>query len=107
MIVSVPKESAPGERRVALVPELVSKLTKAGLEVVVQSGAGAAAGFLDPSYTGVGARIEPEVFNKADVLLKVQPPQGSPPIKRRSWSLKGRKMYSAVLLPTIRRGDHR
>jgi NAD(P) transhydrogenase subunit alpha len=74
MIVSVPKESAPGERRVALVPELVSKLTKAGLEVVVQSGAGAAAGFLDPSYTGVGARIEPEVFNKADVLLKVQPP---------------------------------
>src|SRR5712692_2549827 len=74
MIVSVPKESAPDERRVALVPELVPKLTKAGLEVVVQSGAGAAAGFLDPSYTGVGARIEPEVFNKADVLLKVQPP---------------------------------
>ncbi len=74
MIVSVPKESAPGERRVALVPELVPKLTKAGLEVVVQSDAGAAAGFLDPSYIGVGARIEPEVFNKADVLLKVQPP---------------------------------
>jgi NAD(P) transhydrogenase subunit alpha len=74
MIVGVPKESAPGERRVALVPELVPKLTKAGLEVVVQSGAGAAAGFLDPSYIGVGARIEPEVFNKADVLLKVQPP---------------------------------
>ncbi len=74
MIVSVPKESAPGERRVALVPELVPKLTKAGLEIVVQSGAGAAAGFLDPSYIGVGARIEPEVFNKADVLLKVQPP---------------------------------
>jgi proton-translocating NAD(P)+ transhydrogenase subunit alpha len=74
MIVSVPKESAPDERRVALVPELVPKLTRAGLEVVVQSGAGAAAGFLDPSYIGVGARIEPEVFNKADVLLKVQPP---------------------------------
>ena len=65
MIVSVPKESAPGEQRVALVPELVPRLTKAGLEVVVQSGAGAAAGFLDPSYIGVGARIEPEVFNKA------------------------------------------
>lgn len=74
MIVSVPKESAPGEWRVALVPELVPKLTKAGLEVVVQSGAGAAAGFLDSSYIGVGARIEAEVFNKADVLLKVQPP---------------------------------
>src|SRR6266849_4437547 len=74
MIVSVPKESAPDERRVALVPELVPKLTRAGLEVVVQSGAGGAAGFLDPSYIGVGARIEPEVFDKADVLLKVQPP---------------------------------
>jgi NAD(P) transhydrogenase subunit alpha len=74
MIVSVPKESAPGERRVALVPELVPKLIKAGLEVVVQSGAGAAAGFLDSSYLGVGARIEPEVFGKADVLLKVQAP---------------------------------
>src|SRR2546427_12661503 len=74
MIVSIPKESALGERRVALVPELVPKLTKAGLEVIVQSGAGAAAGFLDPPYIDAGARIEPDVFEKADVLLKVQPP---------------------------------
>ncbi len=74
MIVSIPKESALGERRVALVPELVPKLTKAGLEVIVQSGAGAAAGFLDPSYIDAGARIEPDVFENADVLLKVQPP---------------------------------
>jgi len=74
MIVSVPKESVPGEWRVALVPELVLKLIKAGLEVVVQSGAGAAAGFLDPSYIEKGARVEPDVFERADVLLKVQPP---------------------------------
>jgi len=74
MIVSIPKESALGERRVALVPELVPKLTKAGLEVIVQSGAGAAAGFLDPPYIDAGARIEPDVFENADVLLKVQPP---------------------------------
>ncbi len=74
MIVSVPKESVPGERRVALVPELVPKLIKAGLEVVVQSGAGTAAGFLDASYIEKGARVEPDVFDRADILLKVQPP---------------------------------
>ncbi len=74
MIVGVPKETVAGERRVALVPELVPKLTKAGLEVVVQCGAGAAAGFLDAAYADGGARVEPEVFDKANVLLKVQPP---------------------------------
>jgi len=74
MIVGVPTEKFPGERRVALVPELVPKLTKAGLEVLVQSGAGAAAGFSDRSYLERGARLEPEIFQRADILLKVQPP---------------------------------
>jgi H+-translocating NAD(P) transhydrogenase subunit alpha len=74
MIVSVPKETVSGERRVALVPELVPKLTQAGLEVVVQPGAGAAAGFPDASYRDKGARLEADVFDRADVLLKVQPP---------------------------------
>jgi NAD(P) transhydrogenase subunit alpha len=74
MIVGVPKEVVPGERRVALVPELVAKLLKAGLEIHVQTGAGAAAGFLDASYREQGARVEPEVVHAADILLKVQPP---------------------------------
>jgi len=74
MIVGVPTEKLPGERRVALVPELVPKLTKVGLVVLVQSGAGAAAGFSDPSYLERGARLEPEIFQRADILLKVQPP---------------------------------
>jgi NAD(P) transhydrogenase subunit alpha len=74
MIISVPKEVVPGERRVALVPELVAKLAKAGLGICVQPGAGAAAGFLDPSYTEKGARLEPRALENADVLLKVQPP---------------------------------
>jgi len=74
VIVGVPMETIPGERRVALVPELVPKLTLAGLEVVVQPGAGAAAGFLDPAYEAKGARLEPQVFDRADILLKVQPP---------------------------------
>jgi NAD(P) transhydrogenase subunit alpha len=74
MIVSIPKETVPGERRVALVPDLVPRLTKAGLEVVVQPGAGESAGFFDAAYTGKGARLEAEVFGNADILLKVQPP---------------------------------
>jgi NAD(P) transhydrogenase subunit alpha len=59
---------------VALVPDLVPNLTKAGHDVVVQTGAGAAAGFPDTAYTGRGAQVEPEVFDTADILLKVQPP---------------------------------
>ncbi len=74
MIVGVPKETVAGERRVALVPELVSKLTKAGLEVRVQTGAGEPAGFLDPAYQEQGARLENTVIPSADILIKVQPP---------------------------------
>src|SRR5881409_3973864 len=74
IIVSIPKETVPGEQRVALVPELVPRLTEAGLEVAVQSGAGELAGFFDDGYAAKGARLEAEVFDKADILLKVQPP---------------------------------
>jgi NAD(P) transhydrogenase subunit alpha len=74
MIVGVPQETVPGERRVALVPELAAKLRGAGLEVLVQPGAGAAAGFLDAAYEAQGARLEADVFPQSDVLLKVQPP---------------------------------
>ncbi|HEY7426356.1 MAG TPA: Re/Si-specific NAD(P)(+) transhydrogenase subunit alpha [Gemmataceae bacterium] len=74
MIVGVPKESVSGERRVALIPELVANLTKAGLEVLVESGAGAEAGFLDQAYREKGAHLEPDAFANADILLKVQPP---------------------------------
>src|SRR5262245_61553483 len=74
MIVGVPRETAPGERRVALVPDLVAKLAKAGLEVVVQPGAGVPAGFPDTAYRDPGARLEENVFAQADILLKVQPP---------------------------------
>ena len=58
MIVCVPKETAPTERRVALVPDLVPRLTKASLEVVVEPGAGEAAGFPDQAYQEKGARLE-------------------------------------------------
>lgn len=74
MIVGAPKETLPGERRVALVPELVPGITTAGLDVVVEAGAGNAAGFPDSAYAERGARIEAEVLPLSDVLLKVQPP---------------------------------
>jgi H+-translocating NAD(P) transhydrogenase subunit alpha len=74
MIVGVPKETAPNERRVALVPDLVPKLKRAGLEVVVQPDAGAAAGYPDAAYRDQGARLADDVAATADVLLKVQPP---------------------------------
>ena len=74
MIVGVPRETFPGERRVALVPAVVPSLIKAGLEVVVEAGAGAAAGFLDPEYVAKGARIfagRAEVFHAADIVVQV------------------------------------
>jgi NAD(P) transhydrogenase subunit alpha len=74
MIVGIPKETAPHERRVALVPELIPKLTQASLEVWVQPGAGVAAGFPDSIYLEKGARLEPDLIPELDILLKVQPP---------------------------------
>ena len=57
MIVGVVKESFPGEARVAMVPGLVPQLAKAGIEVMIESGAGTAAGFLDQEYTAKGAKV--------------------------------------------------
>src|SRR5262245_57426369 len=74
MIVAVPKETIPGEKRVAMVPDLVPKLVQAGVEIRLQSGAGVAAGFLDQAFTDKGASISPDVLEAADVILKVQPP---------------------------------
>ena len=74
MIVGVPKETAPGERRVALVPELVPRIAKAGASVIIEPGAGEAAGFSNVSYTEQGAGLEADVLASADVVLKVQPP---------------------------------
>jgi NAD(P) transhydrogenase subunit alpha len=74
MIVGVPRESFPGERRVALVPPVVPNLQKAGLEVVVEAGAGAEAGYPDEDYRARGAKVlptRPEVFRAADIVVQV------------------------------------
>ncbi|PYU75994.1 MAG: NAD(P)(+) transhydrogenase (Re/Si-specific) subunit alpha, partial [Acidobacteria bacterium] len=74
MIVGVPRESFPGERRVALVPAAIPNLTKAGLEVAVEAGAGAAAGYPDADFAAKGAKIaadRAEVFRAADIVLQI------------------------------------
>ena len=74
MIVGVPRESFPGERRVALVPAVIPVLAKAGLEVVVQAGAGVEAGYPDAEFAGKGAKIvadRAEVFRAADIIVQI------------------------------------
>src|SRR3954451_17176125 len=74
MRIGVPTETAPGERRVALVPEVVGKLVPAGFEVLVQRGAGAAASFPDAAYEQAGARLVDDPGSGADAIVKVQKP---------------------------------
>ena len=74
MIVGVPKESYPGERRVALVPMVIPNLVKAGFEVVVETGAGAEAGYPDTLYVEKGAQILPDrgaIIGRADIVVQV------------------------------------
>jgi H+-translocating NAD(P) transhydrogenase subunit alpha len=74
MTVGVPRESYPGERRVALVPSVVANLKKAGLDVVVEQNAGLEAGYPDAEYTAKGAKVardRAEVFRTADIIVQV------------------------------------
>jgi NAD(P) transhydrogenase subunit alpha len=74
VIIGVPKESYPGERRVALVPVVVPMLAKAGFQVVVEAGAGEPAGYPDTLYVDKGAKILPDraaVFAAADIVAQV------------------------------------
>jgi H+-translocating NAD(P) transhydrogenase subunit alpha len=76
MRVGVPKETAEGERRVALVPEVVAKLEAKGVDVLVQSGAGADALLPDEVFADAGARLsdDPAEVWRADVVVKISPP---------------------------------
>jgi len=79
MKVAVVKENAPGERRVALVPETVPRLAQAGLEVLVEAGAGDGAWFPDSAYTAAGAAVASteELYATADVILTVTRPDAA------------------------------
>jgi len=80
MIVGVPKESSPGERRVAVVPAVIPALVKAGCELLVESGAGLAAGHDDAAYAAKQARIvdRAALFAESDVILQVLGPGANP-----------------------------
>src|SRR5258708_2012357 len=74
MIVGVPRETFPGERRVALVPSVIPNLAKVGLEVVIEAGAGAEAGYPDAEYVAKGGKVlrdRAEVFRTADIITQV------------------------------------
>jgi len=74
MIVGVPRESYPGERRVALAPAVLANLAKAGIEVTIEAGAGAAAGYPDAEYSEKGAKLvgtRAEVFAAAEIVVQV------------------------------------
>jgi NAD(P) transhydrogenase subunit alpha len=73
MIVGVPKENYPGERRVALVPSVIANLKKAGIEVLIETAAGLAAGYPDADYVEKGAKLaanREEVFRSADIIVQ-------------------------------------
>ena len=97
MRIVVPRESAAGERRVALVPESVKKLIQAGYEVAVESGAGEPAGFPDAAYKEAGAALESDrhtLVSSADVLVKVTAPSTD-----EASALKPGAIYLGSLMP--------
>ncbi len=74
MLIAVPREIREGEKRVALVPDIINKLTRLGFDVVIESGAGVSAQANDTDYVSAGAKIsQGEVLSTADVVLSVQP----------------------------------
>jgi NAD(P) transhydrogenase subunit alpha len=81
MIVGVPRETATGETRVAITPAAAAQLIKRKLDVVVETGAGTAAGFEDTAYSAKGARVttRDEILRSADLLLQVRSPAATDP----------------------------
>jgi NAD(P) transhydrogenase subunit alpha len=87
MRIGVPKETASGERRVALVPEVVSRLTGSGFDVLVEKGAGIEASYTDAAYAEAGAGLVDGVFGQAEGIAKVQKPSADDAAKLRQGDL--------------------
>ncbi len=97
MLIGVPKETFPGERRAALVPASVKKLVGLGLEVLVEAGSGIASGFADSLYEEAGARIEADrkaLLAQADMILRIR----KPPIEEVELLKKG-AIHASLLDP--------
>lgn len=90
LTVGVPRETFPGERRVALIPTAITALNKAKLNVVIQAGAGIEAGFADADYSKAGAQVvasRGEVFSASDVILQVRAAGANRPTARADFDL--------------------
>ena len=102
MRIAVPKETAPGERRVALVPESCKKLIQAGYEISVESGAGEAAGFAGAAYRELGVALEPDpavLLGSADLVLKVTAPAAGESGRDETGWMRPGTIYLGSLMP--------
>jgi NAD(P) transhydrogenase subunit alpha len=102
MKIGVPKEIRPGERRVAATPETVSRLIKLGFDVEIETGAGAGAAFPDSLYEKSGATIQPStaaLWQSADIVLKVQPPEQHPELGDEATLLREGAVLVSFLWP--------
>jgi NAD(P) transhydrogenase subunit alpha len=102
MRIAVPKETAPGERRVALVPESCKKLITAGYEISIEPGAGDAAGYPDDEYraAGVAVRTDPAaLLGAADLVLKVTAPAAGQSVRDEVGWMRPRPIYLGSLMP--------
>jgi H+-translocating NAD(P) transhydrogenase subunit alpha len=101
MHIGVPRETWPGERRVALVPESCKKLIQAGYTVSIEAGAGERAGYIDSSYREAGAGLETDpagLLGSADLVLKVNPPAKRDGQDEVEWMRSG-AIYVGSLMP--------
>jgi NAD(P) transhydrogenase subunit alpha len=125
MRVGIPKELTPGETRVAVIPAAIPGLTKAGLDVAIEPGAGVAAGFTDDAYVSHGAALvtRSELFANAEVVLQVRATPGDPGLLRpgqavigfadplgapaaiRDFAQTGATLLSMELMPRITRAQ--
>src|SRR3954454_20526321 len=124
MKVGIPKETFAGETRVALVPSGVPALIKAGLQIVVEAGAGLAAGFTDAAYSAQGATVasRSETLTSSDIVLNVRavPPSNGflagetligfadplgAPQAIREVAATGATLFSMELMPRITRAQ--
>jgi NAD(P) transhydrogenase subunit alpha len=98
MKVGVARETAPGERRVALVPELIARYVAIGVELLVEAGAGAGALIPDSAYADAGAKVlpGPEFYAQADAIVRVQKPSA----EEAGWLHKG-QVVIGLLAPLI------
>jgi len=101
MRIAVPRETAPGERRVALVPESCKKLIQAGYDISIESGAGSAAGFEDSAYRDLGVAIVQDAASllaSAGLVLKIGAPSIGSPRDETGW-MRPDTIYVGSLMP--------